>query len=128
MAIKKTIANHIDQQFSDSFFQHHNPYEYRPVNNKFNIIKDGDKERVEEMREVIVHQFLVEDFEDPDIHAAEPLIKWEKSEQGQWVMKNACEVPAWYRLPDPATYQYRYQIRAKFMGKALTEWMLKYSR
>ena len=112
----------INQKLADSYFQHHNPYTHKPVRNKYNIVGD----RVEECREVVVHEFLMGDVEDPDLYAAQPLIEWEKSERGQWVMKNAADTPTWCRTADPMTYGYKYQIRAKLMGPALTEYLLRY--
>ena len=112
----------INQKLADSYFQHHNPYTHKPVRNKYNIVGD----RVEECRVVVVHQFSMGDVEDPDLYAAQPLIEWEKSEAGQWIMKNAADTPTWYRTADPMTYGYKYQIRAKLMGPALTEWLLRY--
>lgn len=124
MSILKTnnYTNEINQKLADWYFQHHSPYTYRPVRNKYNVVGD----RVEECREVIVHEFTMGDVEDPDLYAAVPLSKWEKSELGQWIMRNAADTPTWYRMADPATYGYKYQIRAKLMGPALTEWLLKY--
>ena len=90
--------------------------------NKYVIVGD----RVEEVKTITVHKFTMSDVEDPDLHAAEPLIAWEKSEQGQWVIKNACDTPTWHRMADPSTYGYSYIIRAKLMGPALTEWLLRY--
>jgi hypothetical protein len=115
----------INDILAGSFFQHHNPFTHRPVRNKYNIVKDGDTERVEECRELVVHTFTLGDVEDPDLMAAEPLWKWEKSDFGQWVMKNAADTPTWHRTADPTTFGYRYQIRAKFMGPALTEILLR---
>lgn len=85
-------------------------------------------DRVEEVKTVVVHEFSMGDVEDPDLYAAQPLHEWEKSEQGQWIMKNACDTPMWHRVADTATYGYRYRITAKLMGPALTEWLLKYGR
>lgn len=112
-----------NQHLTSSYFQHHSPLTHKPPLHKYNVIGD----RVEECRTVIVHQFAMGDVEDPDLYAAEPLLKWEKSEQGQWVMKNAADTPTWHRIADPASMGYRYQIRAKLMGPALTEWLLRYS-
>ena len=92
--------------------------------NKYIIIGD----RVEEVRELVVHQFTMGDVEDPDLYAAQPLIEWEKTDKGQWVMNNAYETPSWYRTADVVTYGYKYQIRAKFAGPALTEYLLRYHR
>ena len=95
-----------------------------PVKATYKYMRQGD--RVEEVKDIVVHEFLMGDVEDPDLYAAEPLIKWEKSEQGQWVMNNAVETPSWHRLADVAMMGYKYQIRAKLTGPALTEWLLRY--
>lgn len=120
----KDYTPHINQKLADSYFQHHNPYSHKPIRNKYNVIGD----RVEECREVVVHQFSMGDVEDPDLYAAQPLYDWEHSDQGQWVMKNAADTPTWYRMADPSTYGYKYQIRAKLMGPVLTEWLLRYGK
>lgn len=75
---------------------------------------------------IVVHSFRMGDVEDPDLYAADPLLKWETSDVGQWVMKNAVDIPEWFRLADPSSFGYRYEIRAKLSGPALTEWILKY--
>jgi hypothetical protein len=80
---------------------------------------------IEEVREIIVHEFTMGDVEDPDLYAAEPLMNWQKSEIGEWVMENAVETPSWYRIPDQLQYGYKFQIRAKLSGARLTEWLLK---
>ena len=36
----------------------------------------------------IAHEFRMGDVDDPDLYAAVPLIEWEKSEPGQWLMEN----------------------------------------
>jgi hypothetical protein len=87
------------------------------------VIVDG---RIEEIRTLVVHSFTMGDVEDPDIYAAQPLIDWEKSEQGQWVMTNAVETPSWHRMADPVGFGYKYQIRAKLQGPALTFFLLKW--
>ena len=115
----------INQRLADTYFQHHNPYTHRPIRNKYNIVKYGEEERVEECREMVLHTFTMGDVEDPDLYAAEPLWQWEQSEFGQWCMKNAADTPTWHRIADPITFGYKYQIRAKFMGPALTEMLLR---
>lgn len=112
----------INQALADAYFKHHSPYTHRPPKNKYNVIGD----RVEECKEIIVHQFSMGDVDDPDLYAAQPLYEWEHSEAGQWIMKNAADTPTWYRLADPVSYGYKYQIRAKLMGPALTEWLLRH--
>jgi hypothetical protein len=91
---------------------------------EFTVVED----RVEQTKTVVVHSFTMGDVEDPDLYAAEPLIEWEKSEAGQWVMKNAVETPSWHGTADPINFGYRYQIRARLRGAALTEWFLRHGR
>lgn len=82
-------------------------------------------DQAEEIKEVEVHSFSMGDVEDPDLYAAQPLYEWQESEQGKWVMEHAIEPPCWYRLADPISYGYKYSIRAKLYGPALTEWLLR---
>lgn len=114
-------TSEINQHLADRYFENHKDRIYRPPVNKYVVVGD----RVEEVKTVVVHEFLMSDVEDPDLCAAEPLLAWEKSEQGQWVMNNACDTPTWHRSADPITYGYRYRITAKLMGPALTEWLLR---
>ena len=85
-------------------------------------------DRVEEMREVIVHTFSMGDVEDPDLYAAEPLYQWQNSEQGKWVMEHAVEIPFWHRHVDPMTYGYRYYIIARLKEQDQTYWALKWQK
>jgi hypothetical protein len=95
-----------------------------PTKDTYKYMQIGD--RVEEVREVVVHEFTMGDVEDPDLYAAEPLLKWERSEEGQWIMEHAIETPAWYRIPDSMQYGYRFQVRAKLAGPRLTEYLLRH--
>jgi hypothetical protein len=121
----KDFTQHWNQHLADSFYKHHNPYTHKPVSNKYNVIDYGGERRVEECRELEVHSFTMGDVDEPDLYAAQPLYEWEKSEFGQWVMKNAADTPTWHRMADPISYGYRYKITAKFMGPALTEMLLR---
>jgi hypothetical protein len=114
----------INQHLADRYFEHHKDRIYRPSVNKYVMIND----RVEEVKTVVVHEFSLGDVEDPDLYAAEPLIAWEKSDLGQWVMKNACDTPTWHRIADPVSYGYKYRITAKLTGPELTEWLLRYGK
>lgn len=82
--------------------------------------------QVQEVREVVVHTFLMGDVEDPDLYAAQPLTDWQESEAGQWVMKNAIDVPEWHRMADVGSFGYKYYITAKLSGPALTEYLLRH--
>ena len=118
-------TSQINQALADQFFEYHNPYTHKPVRNKYNVIQVGEEQRVEECRELVVHEFTLGDVEDPDLYAAQPLWEWQESEFGQWVMKNAADTPTWHRMADPITYGYKYRITAKFMGPSLTEMLLR---
>jgi hypothetical protein len=95
-----------------------------PTKDTYKYMQIGD--RVEEVRELVVYEFNLGDVEDPDLYAADPLWKWQESEIGKWIMTNAVETPAWYRIPDPMQYGYKYQVRAKLTGPRLTEYLLRH--
>lgn len=95
----------------------------RPTKDTYKYMQIGD--RVEEVRTIVVHEFTLGDVDDPDLYAADPLWKWQNSELGKWVMENAVETPAWYRIPDTMQYGYKYQVRAKLAGARLTEFLLR---
>lgn len=115
-------TSQINQRLADGYFKYHSPYTHRSPTNKYNIVGD----RVEKCETVVVHEFTMADVDDPDLYAAEPLLEWEKSDRGQWVMKNAADTPTWNRIAEPMSYGYKYRITAKLMGPALTEWLLRY--
>ena len=83
-------------------------------------------DRVVEYRDVVVHHFTVGDVEDPELYAAIPIMKWQESEQGQWVMQNAAEPPYYMREVDHVSYGYRFAIVARLAGAHLTFWKLKW--
>jgi hypothetical protein len=62
---------------------------------------------------IVVHEFTMGDVEDPDLYAAEPLLEWQHSESGSWVMEHSVEQPQWHRQVDLASYGYRYCITAR---------------
>jgi hypothetical protein len=117
----------LDRMIADAYFQYHDPYTTKPVRNKYCVVKTAQGDRVEEVREVTVFSFTLDGgTEDPEIMAAGPLWDWEHSEHGQWVMRNACDTPIWHKSIDPSSYNYKFIVRAKFMGPALTEMLLRY--
>lgn len=80
----------------------------------------------EQSKTIVVHTFRMGDVDDPDLYAAVPILKWEKSEVGTWVMERAAEVPSWHRRIDPFNYGYTYEIRATLSGQDLTFFNLKW--
>jgi hypothetical protein len=88
------------------------------------IVKDH---KVITIKEAVVHSFEMGDVEDPDLYAAEPLLKWQNSESGSWVMSHALEPPTWHRIIDHMTYGYKYAITAKLSAVDYTFWCLKWA-
>lgn len=89
---------------------------------QYNLVDD----KVIEVKTVVVHRFLMGDVEDPDLYAGQPLMEWQNSEQGAWVMEHAVEPPVWNRVTDPYNYGYQYAISAKLTTKDLTYFYLKW--
>lgn len=75
---------------------------------------------------VTVHTFDVGDVEDPEIYAAGPIIQWQESEAGEFVMNNAVDVPEYHQYLDYNTYGYRYAITAKLKEADYLIWTLKF--
>jgi hypothetical protein len=90
--------------------------------NQFNVVDD----HVVEVKRVVVHKFRMSDVEDPDLYAAQPLMEWQESEMGKWVMERAVDTPEWHRHVDNMTYGYQYAITAKLKAKDYTFWELKW--
>lgn len=76
--------------------------------------------------EVIVHEFDMTGVDDPDLCAAEPLYNWEKSQEGQWVIKHSKTTPSWHRCHFGNPFGWKYIVKAELEGAALTEWLLKH--
>lgn len=74
--------------------------------------RQGEQHAVR-VRDVVVHEFSLGDVEDPDLYAATPILDWEKSESGQWVMGAAIKIPFWRRMHSITDFGYRYQIVAR---------------
>ena len=91
--------------------------EYKLIDNK--VVKFAD---------VAVHSFIMGDVEDPDLYAAQPIMEWQKSEAGQWVMEHAVETPFWHRSVDPASYGHKYYIIARLRAQDQTYWTLKWQK
>jgi hypothetical protein len=74
----------------------------------------------------VVHEFLMGDVEDPDIYAAEPLLAWQHSEAGKWVMEHSIEQPQWHRRVDQYSYGYRFYITARLTEQDQIFFKLKF--
>ena len=91
--------------------------------NKF-MMFDGE---MQEIHDVVVHKFDIRDVDDPEIYAAEPIMKWKDSDQGQWILERAIETPQWHRWDDPMSFYTKFAITAKLKDKDYVVWILKYT-
>ena len=77
---------------------------------------------------VCVHKFKMGDVEDPEIYAAGPILEWQESESGKWIMEHAEEQPVYQQFIDHASMGYSYAIYAKLADKNYTFWCLKWGK
>lgn len=76
--------------------------------------------------EITVHSVALGDVDDPEVYAAEPILKWEKSEPGQWIMIHAVDKPTFYVGTNHMSYGYQCVIRAKLHEEDVTFYELKW--
>jgi hypothetical protein len=93
---------------------------------RYKVVEKDGQEFVEEIHKIIVHRFRMGDVEDPDLYAAQPLLEWQESESGQFVMKHAVDTPEWHRHVDYETYGHQYTIVAELEKKKLSEFYLRF--
>lgn len=77
-------------------------------------------------RDVVVHEFLMGDVDDPEIHMAAPIWEWQQSPAGAWIMEHAVEKPYWTKRVDMPTYGYRCTIVARLSEADEVFFRLKY--
>jgi hypothetical protein len=74
------------------------------------------------------HSFTMGDVDDIDIYVAEPIWRWQQTEQGKWVMKHAHNL-RYDTSVDPNTFGYFIRIRGEIdESPQLTEYLLKYGK
>ena len=95
---------------------------------RFQVTEKNGQEFVEEIHKVVVHRFNIGDVDDPEIYAAEPIMRWEKSEAGKFVMEHAVEIPEWRQQIDHQSYGYQYAIIAELEAKKLSEFYLRWGK
>lgn len=84
--------------------------------------------QVIEIHKIVVHRFNLSYVEDPDIYAAEPIWKWQNSEQGEFVMKHSISAPVFHKSINHNTMGYEYAIVAELEKKKLSEFYLKFDK
>jgi hypothetical protein len=81
------------------------------------------------MIKVSVASLKLGDVEDPIVFAGGPIIDWQKSDQGQWVMENAIDIPEFNISYDTDTWMgYTVNITANLNEEDYTYWLLKWSK
>jgi len=85
-------------------------------------------DRAVKFSDVAVHSFTMGDVEDPDLYAAQPIMDWQNSEAGKWVMDHAVETPFWHRHIDPGSFGYKYFIIARLSEQDQIYWTLKWQK
>lgn len=78
--------------------------------------------------DVKVGELRMGDVEDPDLYIAQPLLEWQNSEEGSWVMEHAAEPPFWHRQLNPYTFGWTYYIIARLSEQDETYWTLKWKK
>ena len=94
------------------------------MDKQYKIIDD----QVHEIHDIVVHRFKMGDVEDPDLYAATPLMEWQESEQGKWIMERSIDKPIWHRHSDPMNYHYEYAITAQLKEQDYTHWLVKWKK
>lgn len=79
------------------------------------------------MRKIVFHSFTMGDVEDPDIYVAEPIYKWQQTEQGQWVMKH-CQDPKYQINPDGASWGHRVSLYGELEDQDAVFYKLKWGK
>ena len=75
---------------------------------------------------IVFKSLLIGDCEDPQLYAAGPIIDWQNSEEGKWVMENAKETPSWRISTDMNSYSYRVDIYGELEEQDEIIFRLKY--
>jgi hypothetical protein len=91
------------------------------------VDKDGQR-IVKEIHKVVVHTFRMGDVEDPDLYASEPLMKWQDSDEGKFVLEHAVETPIWQKNVDNVNWGWQFVIIAELEKKKLSEYYLRFDK
>lgn len=75
----------------------------------------------------LVYRFQLSDVEDPEIYAAQPILEWQKSDHGQWVMTHGLD-PTFHIISDYTTYCYIVNVTAHITPKRWTEYCLRFDK
>lgn len=71
---------------------------------------------------VLLTEFRLGDCEDPELYAAEPIYKWQQTEEGQWAKQN-CSDMFFVVQPEFDYYGYKCKIFG-YLSPELALWFL----
>lgn len=72
-----------------------------------------------------IHTFQLNDTDDPEIYAAQPIWEWQQTDKGKWVMEHALD-PTYSISVDPMNYGYVVVIHAHMLPKDWTEYLFRF--
>jgi hypothetical protein len=87
------------------------------------VIAEGIPKKIIKLK---VYEFSIEEVDDPVLYISEPLINWEKSEPGKYVMSVAVEPPAWRRHLNYLTLTTSVAVTAKLYEEDAIYYALKW--
>jgi hypothetical protein len=76
--------------------------------------------------ELVVHTITMGDVDDPDLFVADPIWRWQQTEEGQWIMEHSQQQPEWRRSTCPVSWGWKYDIVAWLSEPDYTYWKLKH--
>lgn len=108
---------------SITFDNKFNPIEMdaKRVMNKYQVHNDEVHERR------LVYRITLGDVEDPEIYAAQPLLDWQNSEHGKWIMAHGLDT-TYHIVADYMHYGYVVNVTAHITPKRWTEYCLKFDK
>jgi hypothetical protein len=78
------------------------------------------------MKQYVFHTFKMGDVDDPELYASAPILEWQKTDQGQWVMKH-CPDPQYSIEPDTYSWGQSVKIHGPLEERDAVIFMLKWS-
>jgi hypothetical protein len=75
---------------------------------------------------IVFKTLRIADCEDPEIYAAAPIIEWQHTDEGAWVMKHAVETPSYRIRTCPDTWGYVVDIYGQLNEADEVFYRLKY--
>jgi hypothetical protein len=80
----------------------------------------------QKLNKVILTSFNVGDVEDPMIYAADPIIRWQESDQGKWCMENCEGDIVYHSTIDHMRWGYKIVLQGSLSDKNLTYFKLRW--